>query len=370
MIHLLKLFLVVLTTTISLAAYAADKDDIALTVTSDGATKDEAIKNALRTAVEQTFGVFVSANTNILNDELIKDDIATVSSGNIKKFTEVAYSKNDNNHTITLDVIVSKGKLLSYAKSKGSECELDGEAMFADIQLKELYKNNEEKMFENICSEFEQLIKNGYDYKINVKRAGNSYSGYLGSSYGYYNLNTDPENNICFECRIYVKLNEQGELAWKKLMTALKSVGKSYSPNKEAFKSSFKNLFPGDIDGYNDDNEFTSVVHIPIPSMYGEERMDMFRVRSGRTVQLVDRLMKKIPYIVRNISIEYAGKNLNISKKLLYLMENHRDGRLTCINMTRPYTKKRGGNCGEYRYFLNVSKEELKGIKGISVKAN
>ncbi|MDE5979004.1 MAG: hypothetical protein K2G84_03085, partial [Muribaculaceae bacterium] len=361
-----------LTATVSLASYAANKDEITLTVTSDGATKDEAIKNALRTAVEQTYGVFVSANTDILNDDLIKDEIATVSSGNIKKFTELAHTKNDNSHTITLNVIVSKGKLLSYAKSKGAECELDGEAMFADIQLQELYKNNEERMFENICSEFEQLIKNGYDYKIDVKRAGKSYSGYYASSYGYYNPNTDPENNVCFECKIYVKLNEQGELAWKKLITALNSAGKSYNPNKEAFKSSLKYMFSGNIDEYDNDNEFTSVVRImkPTSNMYGVGWMDMFRVRSGRTVQLVDSLMENIPYIVRNISIEYAGKVLDISKELQYLRENHSDGSLTCLNMTRPYTKKKGGNCGEYRYFLNVSQKELKGIKGISVKAN
>lgn len=168
--HLLKVFLVVLTATVCFAAYAADKDEITLTVTSDGATKDEAIKNALRTAIEQTYGVFVSANTDILNDELIKDEIATVSSGNIKKFTEVAYTKNDHSHTVTLDVIVSKGKLLSYAKSNGAECELDGATLGQDIQLRLLYRQNEEKAIENLITEIKEQLPNCIDYSIELDK--------------------------------------------------------------------------------------------------------------------------------------------------------------------------------------------------------
>lgn len=364
--QLLKLFLIVLTATVNLAGYAANKDEITLTVTSDGTTKDEAIKNALRTAIEQTYGVFVSANTDILNDELIKDEIATISSGNIKKFTEVAYTKNDNSHSVTLDVIVSKGKLLSYAKSKGAECELDGEAMFADLQLQELYKHNEEKLFENLCKEFENMIKDGYDYKLDIKRANNSYNGYIGSSYGAYNPNANPENNVCFECRIYVKLNEQGELAWNKLISALKNVGKSYNPDKVSLKSMISGI-PSE-----ETNEFSHAVQImkPTSSMYGVGWMDMFKVRSQKTCILISELMEKIPYFVRNISIEYAGKTQDVSKKLNYLRENHSDGSLTCLNMTRYYARKKGSNCGEYRCFLNIPKENLKDVKGIYVKVN
>ena len=58
------------------------KNDVILTVSADGETKDEAIKMALRSAIEQAYGTFVSANTMLLNDELVKDEIVTISSGN------------------------------------------------------------------------------------------------------------------------------------------------------------------------------------------------------------------------------------------------------------------------------------------------
>lgn len=55
-----------------------------LVVTGDGNTKENAVQAALRSAIEQAFGTFVSSNTQILNDELVKDEIATVTTGNIK----------------------------------------------------------------------------------------------------------------------------------------------------------------------------------------------------------------------------------------------------------------------------------------------
>lgn len=63
--------------------------EVTLTVSSDGSTKEEATKNALRSAIEQAYGVFVSANTTILNDELVKDEIVTVSNGSIKDYKEI-----------------------------------------------------------------------------------------------------------------------------------------------------------------------------------------------------------------------------------------------------------------------------------------
>ena len=68
----------------------AQNDEVTLMVSSDGPTKDEAVKTALRSAIEQAYGTFVSATTEILNDELVKDEIITVTQGNIKNYNEVA----------------------------------------------------------------------------------------------------------------------------------------------------------------------------------------------------------------------------------------------------------------------------------------
>ena len=85
-----KLFILVLLSLFCQTTFA-QPNEVKLVVTGDGETKEEATNNALRSAVEQAFGVFVSANTEILNDELVKDEIATVSSGNIKSYVENAF---------------------------------------------------------------------------------------------------------------------------------------------------------------------------------------------------------------------------------------------------------------------------------------
>lgn len=54
------------------AAFAQQRDEVRLVVSADGVSKDEATKTALRSAIEQAYGAFVSANTTILNDELVK----------------------------------------------------------------------------------------------------------------------------------------------------------------------------------------------------------------------------------------------------------------------------------------------------------
>ena len=63
----------------------ADKT-VTLIVTGQGKTIDDAKTNALRSAIEQAFGAFVSSNTTILNDSLVKDEIVSVTNGNIQKY--------------------------------------------------------------------------------------------------------------------------------------------------------------------------------------------------------------------------------------------------------------------------------------------
>ena len=123
---------------------AAQPKEVSLIVTGEGATKEEATNNALRSAVEQAFGVFVSANTEILNDELIKDEIATISSGNVKSFKEISVMDiAGDRKSITLEAVVSIGNLIEYSKVHGAQAEFAGAVFGANLRLRELRKRNE-----------------------------------------------------------------------------------------------------------------------------------------------------------------------------------------------------------------------------------
>lgn len=150
--------------------YAQATDEVTLTVSSDGPTKEEATKNALRSAIEQAYGTFVSANTTILNDELVKDEIVTIANGNIKSYEEISSTAMpDGSQFVTLKATVSVSKLISYAQSKGVETEFAGATFGMNMKMKELNKQNERKVLENLIIQVKEMVPYVFDRTLSVK---------------------------------------------------------------------------------------------------------------------------------------------------------------------------------------------------------
>lgn len=155
--------------TIFMVAVCAAQDEVTLTVTGSGATKEEAVNNALRSAVAQTYGVFVSANTQLLNDSLVKDEVATVTSGNIKEYKEIASLNLPNNLIeVTLQTTVSVSKLVSYAQSKGATAELSGATFAKNLKMRQFNQDNELKAISNFLGILPELLPTCYDRKLIV----------------------------------------------------------------------------------------------------------------------------------------------------------------------------------------------------------
>ena len=145
----------------------AQSNEVKLVVCSDGPTKEEATKNALRSAIEQAYGTFVSTNTEILNDELVKDEIVTVSSGNIKSYKEVSsITMPDGGYSVTLSAVVSIGKLVSYAQSKGAKAEFAGQAFLQEMKMRQLNKENELQAIRNLVKVEKELLSKMYDFEL------------------------------------------------------------------------------------------------------------------------------------------------------------------------------------------------------------
>lgn len=138
---------------------AQSKDEVTLVVSGDGVNKEEATKVALRSAIEQAYGTFVSANTSIVNDELIKDEIVTVASGNIKSYEEISseYLSNGKS-TVTLKATVSISKLISYAQSKGASTEFAGATFAMNMKMYELNKKNEIVAIKHLLEKVAPLV--------------------------------------------------------------------------------------------------------------------------------------------------------------------------------------------------------------------
>lgn len=147
-------------------AYAAK--DVTITVSSDGATKEEAIANALRSAIEQTYGTFVSSNTTILNDKLVSDEIVSLSRGNIKKYKILAEDAlSPNRYYVVLSAVVSLEKLVTYVHGTTSEVEVDMEAFDANVRMEEMNKKAEQKVVEGVIAQIKSM-ENFWDYSIRL----------------------------------------------------------------------------------------------------------------------------------------------------------------------------------------------------------
>ena len=160
---------------ISLSLSAQD-NTIRLTVSGEGATKEEATANALRSAIEQAFGTFVSANTQILNDDIVKDEIATISSGNIQEYTELGcITMPDGHKSVSLSATVSIGNLISYAKSKGSSAEFAGAVFAMNMKMKRLNKDNEAKALSHLITRLDKIVDNYGLFDVSIAVDSNPY---------------------------------------------------------------------------------------------------------------------------------------------------------------------------------------------------
>lgn len=151
------------------------QDEIQMVVFGEGLTKEEAVKNALRSAIEQNYGIFVSSSSSIMNDELIKDEIATVSSGNVRKFNILHENEKDGKYYVTLDAIISIGKLISFVKSNGGATELDGNTFAMNYKLHAVKEANSRQAIAHLKEEVAEMMNNCYDYKIEVNEPSGRY---------------------------------------------------------------------------------------------------------------------------------------------------------------------------------------------------
>lgn len=370
------------------SAFAGSKNEneVTLVVTSNGATKDEAIKNALRSAIEQTYGVFVSSNTDILNDDIVKDEIATVSTGNIKKYTELSHVNADGTNTVTVEVIVSIGKLISYAKSKGAECEFDGEALYADLEMQALYQKNEEKAIRNILNEISHMFKDGFDYSLKISRVSHKGQPIIGGYWphtqspveGQFKNNVDPE----FYADIEIKLNQQGEDAWAKLINSLKTLGlykgvdRIYHPRIKVTNFAAAISGRGGFEILEGNDEF--LCHIAIPEAKicytrddpSELYAAHFFLRSQHSAKMIEDFIRAFPEIVNNFSIlTNTGDIISFIDLRFKKTDNAVEGPgFDDEDKVNYFNKKKGKTLAQLRGVFSLPANQIKQVSKLSIK--
>lgn len=314
---------------VSASQVSNPKDEVKLIVSGDGLTEEQAIKTALRSAIEQAYGTFVSANTAILNDSLVKDEIVTISTGNIKSYKKIASAQLPNGKTtVTLDAVVCISKLTNYAQSKGASTEFAGASFGMNMKIKELNKKNELKALNNLIEQIRLMLPTAFDMKLYVddpalpEGGGRGFLDKLDSRLlclKYYDIRTIVYDKI-FESTKRKLCYDKVENS--KLVNKLKAVpNNNYIINFNVLYEKNENTFPfllfiaknlaslglsdDEVNEYKKTNIPVLQLHFNFPPSLGEMGIDPFR-NSDRIIYYSRASKKEISNLLHKLSIMFS----------------------------------------------------------------
>ena len=140
------------------------QDIISVNVSGNGITKDQAVQSALRNAIEQAYGAFISSNTEFLNDKLIKDKITSLAQGNILGYDILSVSKSNSNVVVFLSAQVSLTKLAQFAQSKGESVSVNSNIVYMNAIKEDFYEKNELIILEDYIASYKYIQL--FDYSL------------------------------------------------------------------------------------------------------------------------------------------------------------------------------------------------------------
>jgi hypothetical protein len=190
---IIKLFIIILILLSNTSVIAQDAEKTAtLVVSGQGKTKEESKQIALRSAIEQAFGTFISSKTEILNDNLVKDEIVSITNGNIQKYDLLSEGYvPDGDYAVTVRAIVSISKLSNFCESKGIEIMFKGDLLSSNIQMIDLNKEGELVSMKNLKQISSDWLKKCFDYSLKTSEPANINGRYQITLTVFANLNSN-----------------------------------------------------------------------------------------------------------------------------------------------------------------------------------
>jgi hypothetical protein len=144
-----------------------ESKDVTIIASGSGITFEDAKQSALRSTIQQAFGVFISSKTEIFNDQVVADQMASVSSGNIKSFDILNQDQlPDGKWGVTLKTVVSVDKLTSFVQAKGTAIEFKGGIFALNIKQQLLNEQGEIKAVAEMVGVLHEPMQMSFDYTI------------------------------------------------------------------------------------------------------------------------------------------------------------------------------------------------------------
>jgi hypothetical protein len=168
-LKLLVAYCLIILTSIKSSAQE-NNSNVTITASGRGASQAEAQQYALRSAIEQAFGAFISSKTEILNDEIVADQMASVASGNIQSFEILNETElPDHSWASTIKAVVSVEKLTNFVQSKGIEVEIKGGLFAANIKQQMLNEQGEVEAIYNMVGVLHEVMQTAFDYSLSTE---------------------------------------------------------------------------------------------------------------------------------------------------------------------------------------------------------
>ena len=150
-------------------------DTISVVATGIGKDQDTALKNALRSAVEQAVGVLIDAETRINNDKVISDKILTFSAGFVESYELIGEPVLEGG--LVSVRIAAKVKRIELKEELqraawGSRYQVSGAFIAAQVKSRQLMQDNGiarlGKMLEDYHASTTTMT--GHEYDINTRK--------------------------------------------------------------------------------------------------------------------------------------------------------------------------------------------------------
>lgn len=141
-------------------------NDVTIVSEGTGKNKSEATMSALRFALTEAYGTYISSRSSIDANDLFSDETVMITNGNIKSYKEISY--NESSHTIKLSVVVSLDKLNNYIENHGSSVSIDGSRLIANREIKATNRGNTDISFNHFLEKLTETACKMYNYSLTV----------------------------------------------------------------------------------------------------------------------------------------------------------------------------------------------------------
>ena len=133
----------------------------------NGKNTETAVRNALKSALEQAYGTFISSDTEIFNDEVVADDIVSLQYGNVQSYKIISESGDSVKH-VFVEAVINRDRLAQYVHNKGLQAELEGNLLAMNVKLASFNLENMERTLIKLIKYLVLLSESIYDYQLEI----------------------------------------------------------------------------------------------------------------------------------------------------------------------------------------------------------